>query len=131
TSLPSSTLSVKRDISGDGTADTIATTTEGREGDHRVRGEREKNAGDDDIICDACPGCEDVCSAADTTCITCGLKLESVNSRWSDGHTPTQRGFSIKGFALRSGAPLQEFTTCQVQRHNRVNDCWICAHGKV
>ncbi|KAF4724310.1 hypothetical protein FOZ62_020713, partial [Perkinsus olseni] len=72
-----------------------------------------------------------VCSAADTTCITCGLKLESVNSRWSDGHTPTQRGFSIKGFALRSGAPLQEFTTCQVQRHNRVNDCWICAHGKV
>ncbi|EEQ98168.1 hypothetical protein Pmar_PMAR001985 [Perkinsus marinus ATCC 50983] len=99
---------IVRDVSGDVTAETTAIDQDRGEG----------------IICDACPGCDDVCSQVKTFCTVCRIKVEAADQK-----NPS-RGYSMKSFSSRGG-PLREFTTCQVQRHNKLNDCWICAHGRI
>ncbi|KAF4649792.1 hypothetical protein FOL47_001742, partial [Perkinsus chesapeaki] len=127
---------VKRDESIDAT--TTVTTAE-EEAAAAVRDELEdpRIASSSSLShpCDACPGCDDVCSAGDA-CMTCRIK-QLGESHGSSGASSTSSSTKGSFGAVRSlgssksSVPTRQFTTCQVLRHNKVNDCWICAHGKV
>eukprot|EP00164_Ancoracysta_twista_P002228 GFYU01002945.1.p1 GENE.GFYU01002945.1~~GFYU01002945.1.p1 ORF type:complete len:164 (-),score=34.74 GFYU01002945.1:290-781(-) len=66
------------------------------------------------MMCDACPGCDDVCT--DVDCRECAPKRVLFSS---DDEKDARANKS------------KRYTRCQVKRHNTTDDCWIYAHNKV
>jgi len=85
---------------------------------HLVEEEEEEDAsnGDANVAeCDACPCCMDVCDNY-RNCHQCSMKGFKAQCRPSH---------------LSSPAQMQQFTMCQVRRHDSVDSLWLVAGGKV
>merc|ERR1712166_325007 len=77
---------------------------------------RQRHANNAESQCDACSACADTCNAVD--CSTCATK----RSELAEKEQRKAQGMFYNG---------PSFTSCQVQRHNTVGDCWFTAHGVV
>eukprot|EP00812_Abedinium_dasypus_P009758 NODE_3424_length_787_cov_577.781421.p1 GENE.NODE_3424_length_787_cov_577.781421~~NODE_3424_length_787_cov_577.781421.p1 ORF type:complete len:216 (-),score=50.35 NODE_3424_length_787_cov_577.781421:139-696(-) len=60
-------------------------------------------------VCDACPGCLDVCD--DLDCNACRFKRQ--------------------GPEMKTKAAKKSYTMCEVQRQNAMGNVWLVAHGRV
>lgn len=68
-------------------------------------------------VCDACPNCGDVCAfKCKSSVVASSIKFFLVCARCAPYRLDSNSGV---------------YTMCQVRRHNRREDCWLVAHGRV
>lgn len=79
--------------------------------------------------CDACPRCDDVCMDFQN-CVACLQKLEQETLKNETHEKNKESGVCSFGKAAQRHQP-QQYTMCQVRRHNHMESAWIVVGTKI